>query len=202
MAKGPLPPDAKKVFAGAPDPTVVGISPALPPMPAPTNMAFAIFRVFSGNLSIMRVGRPVQALPHPNCDYCGAKATLVRPGEAAYPYQDGHGPLWLCEPCEAWIGIFARSTRNLPLGRLANGELRVWKAKLHAALEPMAEAKARRDGVSIFEARSKGYKWLAGELKIEPKACNINLLDLEQCRAAIGVIEQFEQNRRAATPSE
>jgi hypothetical protein len=56
--------------------------------------------------------------------------------------------------------------------------------------------------VSIFEARSKGYKWLAAELKIEPKACNINLLDLEQCRAAVGVIEQFEQNRRAATPSE
>jgi hypothetical protein len=166
------------------------------------HMAFAIFPVSSGNLYIMRVGRPVQALPHPNCDYCGAKATLVRPGEAAYPYQDGHGPLWLCAPCEAWIGVFARSTRNLPLGRLANAELREWKAKLHAALEPMAETKARRDGVSIFEARSKGYKWLAGELKIEPKACNINLLDLEHCKAAVGVIEQFEQNRRAATPSE
>jgi hypothetical protein len=150
----------------------------------------------------MRVGRPVQALPHPNCDYCGAKAALVRAGETAYPYREDHGPLWVCTSCDAWIGIFARSTRNLPLGRLANAELREWKAKLHAALEPMAEAKARRDGVSIFEARAKGYKWLAGELQIDAKVCNINLLNLEQCKAAVDVIDRFDRNRPGRTPSE
>lgn len=145
----------------------------------------------------MRVGRPVKALPQPICNYCGAKAVLVRADEDAYPYREDHGPLWICAPCEAWIGIFARSTRHLPLGRLANAELREWKAKLHAALEPMVEAKVRRDGCNTFEARSKGYKWLADRLEIDEKKCHIHLLDVDQCKAAIEIIESFERERRS-----
>jgi zinc-finger-containing domain len=64
----------------------------------------------------------------------------------------------VCTPCQAWIGIFARSARNAPLGRLANAELREWKAKRHSALEPMAEAKVRCDGGKIFTALAKGLK--------------------------------------------
>jgi hypothetical protein len=93
----------------------------------------------------MRVARPVKPLPQPHCEYCGAPAVLVRLCDVSYPYRDDHGPLWLCEPCQAWIGIYSRSKRHVPLGRLANAELREWKTKLHAALEPMAAAKARRD---------------------------------------------------------
>src|SRR5262249_12105577 len=115
----------------------------------------------------MRVGRPVKALPQPVCDYCGARARLLRAGAEGYPYRDDHGARWVCVPGGAWIGTFARSTRNVPLGRLANAELRDWKTKLHAALEPLAEAKVRRDGCSLFEARAKGYKWLAAELGID-----------------------------------
>lgn len=148
----------------------------------------------------MRVGRPVKALPQPICDYCGAKAVLVKSDEEAYPYREDHGRLWVCAACEAWIGVFARSTRNLPLGRLANAELREWKAKLHATLEPMVEAKVRRDGCNTFEARAKGYRWLANELKIDEKKCHIHLLDLDQCKAAIGMIEGFERNRHADAP--
>ncbi|AME28617.1 zinc-finger-containing protein [Burkholderia sp. PAMC 26561] len=150
----------------------------------------------------MRVARPVQPLPQPRCDYCGAAAVLAHAGDIAYPYREDHGALWLCEPCQAWIGIYSRSTRNVPLGRLANGELRELKAKLHAALEPMAAAKARRDASSIFEARAKGYRWLASALQIDEKACNIHQLSADQCRAAVHVIEQFENSRLNRAPSE
>ena len=44
---------------------------------------------------------------------------FTRAGDEAYPYREDHGPLWLCADCQAWIGIFPRSTRNVPLGRLA-----------------------------------------------------------------------------------
>ncbi|MFM0288335.1 zinc-finger-containing protein [Paraburkholderia megapolitana] len=144
----------------------------------------------------MRVGRPVPSLPQPICDYCGAKARFVSSGEDGYPYRDDHGPLWTCTPCEAWIGIFPRSTRRVPLGRLANAELRDWKARLHAALEPMVQAKVRRDGSNVFEARAKGYRWLAGEMKIDEDQCTIHHLDADQCKAAIDIIERFEQRRR------
>jgi hypothetical protein len=105
----------------------------------------------------MRVGRPVKALPQPACDYCQARAVLRRHGDDGYPYRDDRGPLWTCAPCGAWIGTFPRSKRNLPLGRLANASLRDLKAKLHAALEPLVQAKVRRDGCNAFEARAKGY---------------------------------------------
>jgi len=50
----------------------------------------------------MRVGRPVKPLPHPNCDYCNAPATLTRAGDEAYPYRDDHGPLWMCAASRIW----------------------------------------------------------------------------------------------------
>jgi hypothetical protein len=146
----------------------------------------------------MRVGRPVKALPQPVCDYCGARAVLMRAGDEGYPYRDDHGALWVCVPCDAWIGTFARSTRNVPLGRLANAELRDWKTKLHAALEPLAEAKVRRDGCSLFEARAKGYKWLAGELGIDASkgAISIHTLDAAQCERAVQIIGRFQARPR------
>lgn len=139
----------------------------------------------------MRVGRPVKPLPQPHCDYCGAAASLARAGEHAYPYREDHGPLWVCSACQAWIGTFPRSTRNVPLGRLADATLRDLKAKLHAALEPMVQAKVRRDGVNVFEARAKGYRWLAGELGIEPEKCSVHTLDADQCARAIDLVESF-----------
>ncbi|KMZ13830.1 Phage protein [Candidatus Burkholderia humilis] len=150
----------------------------------------------------MRVGRPVKLLPHPDCDYCGAPAMLVRSGDEAYPYREDHGPLWMCVPCQAWIGIFPRSTRNVPLGRLADARLRDLKTNLHATLEPLAQAKVRRDGCNIFEARAKGLKWLAQQIGAElPDKSSIHTLNVDQCERTIAVIERFEQER-ARHPSE
>jgi hypothetical protein len=144
----------------------------------------------------MRVGRPVKALPHPNCDYCGSPATLARAGDEIYPYREDHGALWMCVDCQAWIGVFPRSTRNVPLGRLADARLRELKAKLHAMLEPLAQAKVRRDGCSIFEARAKGLKWVTQQIGAAlAERGSIHSLDAEQCEAAISVIERFEQER-------
>ncbi|MEX3630573.1 MAG: zinc-finger-containing protein [Burkholderia sp.] len=143
----------------------------------------------------MCVGRPVSALPQPVCDYCGEKALLARFGDAAYPYRDEHGELWVCPPCDAWIGIFPRSRRHVPLGRLANAELRQAKSDLHAALEPLVAAKMRRDGCNAFGARAKGIRWLATQLGQDP-ASTIHSFDLEACRAALPLVREFLANRQ------
>ena len=150
----------------------------------------------------MRVGRPVKALPQPLCDYCGAKAVLARFSDEAYPYRDDHGPLWVCTPCEAWIGVPARSTRNVPLGRLANAALRDAKSRLHDALEPLVAAKVRRDGVNAFEARGRAMRWLAGELGFDLANPSIHHLTLEQCEAAIRHVEAFVASRRGQTQAD
>jgi hypothetical protein len=149
----------------------------------------------------MRVGRPVKALPQPLCDYCGSKALLARAGDDTYPYRENHGPLWICVPCQAWIGIFPRSVRNVPLGRLANEQLRQLKPQVHAALEPLVAAKVRRDSCNVYEARSKAFQWLAGELGIDPKRCQLNHLDPDQCRRALEVIARFLDSRRPGRDS-
>jgi len=149
----------------------------------------------------MRIGKPVKPLPHPDCDYCGNPAVLARACDDAYPYRDDHGPLCLCQNCQAWIGVFPRSTRNVPLGRLADARLRELNAKLHAALEPLVSAKVRRDGCNVLEARAKAMKWLAGEIGADAEKYSIHTLDAEQCERAIAVVDQF-QRARTATPSE
>lgn len=150
----------------------------------------------------MRVGRPVKALPQPVCDYCGARAVLVRGGDEHYPYRDDHGPLWLCAACEAWIGIPARSTRNVPLGRLANAALRDAKSRLHDVLEPLVAGKVRRDRVNPFEARARAIRWVAEELGFDPLPASIHHLSLEQCEQAIAHVEAFIAQRRAAAPDQ
>ncbi|MGI4984374.1 MAG: zinc-finger-containing protein [Janthinobacterium lividum] len=146
----------------------------------------------------MRVGRPVAAPPQPLCDYCHARAVLARFGESAYPYRDDHGALWLCAPCGAWIGVRVRSTRHVPLGRLADAALREAKARLHAALEPLAQAKVRRDGVNPFEARAKALRWAAGEAGLEGATHSLHSLSLEDCERVIAQVEAFVAARSAA----
>ncbi|PLZ04460.1 hypothetical protein CY652_00020 [Burkholderia sp. WAC0059] len=149
----------------------------------------------------MRVGRPVKALPQPLCDYCGERAVLARYGDEAYPYRDDHGPLWICTACGAWIGVHARSTRNVPLGRLADAALREAKSRLHDVLEPLVAAKVRRDGVNAFEARARAIRWAADALGFEPAHASLHHLSLEQCEQAIRYVEAFMAARRRGQDS-
>jgi hypothetical protein len=147
----------------------------------------------------VRVGRPIKALPQPLCEYCGAYAALVKYGDASYPYREDHGTLWLCSTCQAWIGIHSRSTRNVPLGRLADGALRDAKRRLHDTLEPLVAGKVRRDSVNAFEARAKAIRWVASELGFDPVPASIHNLSLDQCEQAIRHVETYIADRRSAS---
>lgn len=144
----------------------------------------------------MRVGRPVKALPQPHCDYCGERAQLARFGDDAYPFRDDYAPVWICTPCQAWIGVQPRSKHHTPLGRLADSALRDAKSRLHDALEPMAAAKARRDNMNLFEARAKALRWAATELGFEPVPHSLHALTLEQCEQALRYVEAWKAQRR------
>lgn len=150
----------------------------------------------------VRLGRPIKALPQPLCDYCSQRAVLARYGDESYPYREDHGPLWICTACQAWIGIHSRSTRNVPLGRLADSSLRDAKSRLHDTLEPLVAGKIRRDHVNPFEARAKAVRWVATELGFEPVPTTIHNLSLEQCEQAIRYVEAFIAHRRTGSPDD
>ncbi|CAB3755764.1 zinc-finger-containing protein [Paraburkholderia solisilvae] len=146
----------------------------------------------------MRVGRPIKAVPQPVCDYCGERAQLASFGDEIYPYRDDHNAVWICTSCEAWIGVRPRSRHNAPLGRLADATLRDAKSRLHDALEPLAEAKVRRDGVSIFEARAKAVRWVATALGFAPMPPSLHSFSLDQCNQALHYVDTWKAHRDAS----
>lgn len=117
------------------------------------------------------------------CDYCGLPAELVD-GATMYPSRpDLAGKsVYRCSPCGAWVGTHPGTTT--PLGRLANAELRRWKANAHAVFDRLW-----RPGTMT---RSQAYAWLAQRLAIEPAACHIGMFDVDQCRRVVEVCRARE----------
>ena len=121
------------------------------------------------------------------CPYCGSAAKLVG-GDAIYPHRPDLQALkfWECAPCDAYVGCHKRgahadgviSDGSLPLGRLANKELRAAKSKAHAAFDPLWKERH-------FKSRRRAYNWLAQELRIPARDCHIGLFDLELCALVV-----------------
>ncbi|WP_213308271.1 zinc-finger-containing protein [Paraburkholderia sacchari] len=125
------------------------------------------------------------------CRYCQNPARLVHPGAVGYPYRSDFGPVWICVPCEAWVGCHKGTTNAL--GGLANAELRDWKMKAHAAFDPLWQAKIRRDGCSRSKARRAGYRWLSEQLGIPPEKTHIGYMSVEECQRVVQVCEAIRR---------
>lgn len=116
----------------------------------------------------------------PTCDYCGEPAVLA---DSAEVYGGrSYGMIWLCRPCQAWVGCHRHTDR--PLGRLANAELRQWKMKAHTAFDQLWKIPPR-----LLGNRSNAYAWLAERLRIEPKHCHIGMFDVATCKRVVEVCE-------------
>lgn len=121
------------------------------------------------------------------CPYCSALAKLVD-GRTVYPHRDDLAikMFWRCGPCDAWVGCHPGTT--VPLGRLANAELRAAKQAAHAAFDPLWKAKARIENIPKGQARGAGYAWLAAQLGIDRAKCHIGEFDVETCKRVLDVI--------------
>lgn len=133
------------------------------------------------------------------CRYCSNPAHLTRPGEAGYPYRADYGPVWMCVPCDAWVGCHKGTTNAL--GGLANAELREWKQKAHAAFDPLWQAKIRRDQCSKSHARRAGYKWLSEQLGIAFKKTHIGYMSVDECKRVVEICTAVRTPREGNQPS-
>ena len=116
------------------------------------------------------------------CPYCSQPAVLTSSKEV-YRGQD-YGKIYLCRPCNAYVGVHEGTDR--PLGRLANAELRKLKMAAHAAFDPIWKSKQTR--------RSDAYRWLASKLGITMAECHIGMFDEDQCKK---VVEFCKANQQA-----
>lgn len=113
------------------------------------------------------------------CPYCKKEAEFLE--DSASVYGSNYGPLWVCRPCDARVGCH-RGT-PLPLGTLANDELRRKRRYAHSIFDPIWRLRRK--------SRREAYESLAKGLAIDLKDCHIGHFDLPRCLAAIKVIRKI-----------
>jgi hypothetical protein len=102
------------------------------------------------------------------CPYCLEKPELV---DSKTIYGKSYGMMHLCRPCNAYVGCYKGS--DVPLGRLADKDLREAKMAAHKAFDPVW-----KDGGM---SRREAYQWLASQLDIPEEFCHIGMFDKEIC---------------------
>lgn len=129
----------------------------------------------------------------PTCPYCNGTAVLVT-GADIYPHRPdlADKKIWACTPCDAYVGCHPPAKApgggmgdgTVPLGRLANAELRSLKQRAHAAFDPLWKSKAM--------SRRKAYAWLASAMEIPATKAHIGMFDEAQCRAVVAAVAARE----------
>lgn len=130
----------------------------------------------------------------PMCPYCRMSA-ILKPDSAVYRRSYG-GMVWLCVPCEAWVGCHRNSKRHAPLGRLAKAPLRVLKVRAHAEFDALWQAAMRLRGWTKTEARLRAYTWLAGEMGLQVVHTHIGFFDEAQTQRVIDLCTLFNLRER------
>lgn len=114
-------------------------------------------------------------MPPPTlCPYCNGPVSLVS-NDAIYGRQYGKWPYaYLCRPCDAHVGLHPAT--DLPLGTLANGELREARKRSKSAFIVLMSRRGWE--------RSQAYAWLSGRMGIPVKETHFGMFDLERARMA------------------
>ena len=112
------------------------------------------------------------------CPYCGDWAELVG-GDVIYPRRPDLAAkkFWRCAACDAYVGCHGLT--SVPLGRLANKDLREAKKKAHAAFDPIWK------GGTL--TRKAAYSWLAKMMGIPSENAHIGMFNEAQCRQVVGI---------------
>jgi len=116
-----------------------------------------------------------------NCPYCGGNVNIV---DSIIIYGRSYGMVWLCQPCDAYVGVQKGTER--PLGTLANRELREWRKQAHSIFDPIW--KSNGSGKEKREKRKDAYRYMIKIMNIPSKLAHIAMFDIEQCKKLILII--------------
>lgn len=127
------------------------------------------------------------------CDYCGQPAQLVG-GDAIYPHRPDlfRKKFWSCARCDAYVGCHPKAGKNgrgglgdgtVPLGRLADRQLRRAKSSAHTLFDPIWK--------SGQMPRKKAYAWLAEKMGIATTDCHIGMFNVDQCNEVVRHCRQY-----------
>ena len=120
------------------------------------------------------------------CCYCKERTEFV---DSSKVYGKSYGMIYLCEPCNAWVGVHKGTDQAL--GRVANKKLREAKQRAHYYFDKISKTglinKIWPEYIPNISNRNKAYLWLSKMLKIDREYCHIGMMDLQQCNRVIEV---------------
>lgn len=122
------------------------------------------------------------------CPYCGRRAELI--DSSAVYNGESYGKIYLCRPCWAYVGVH-RNT-YIPLGRLADKDLRRWKRCVHEVFDTLWVNEPNRR-----LARTNAYKWLADKMGLPVDEAHFGKFDIDQCKKAVQIIQAKQSEMEA-----
>jgi hypothetical protein len=121
------------------------------------------------------------------CPFCGSRVSLI---DSARVFGCSYGFIYLCDSypkCDARVGCHPRTI--IPLGTLANKELRQRRSLAHRKFDPLWQS-------GVFPSRQAAYKWLSKVMRLPLERTHVAMFDKRQCQKAIACIEDFARSRK------
>jgi len=139
------------------------------------------------NLTPKKMSEPnLKVLNGEVCPYCGGVPTFV---DSDSVYTRSYGMLWVCEPCEAWVGV--HNGTDKPLGRLADKDLREAKIEAHKYFDCLWRKAMRTRGWRKSKARNTAYDWLANQIGKPREYTHIGMFDEAECFRVVAACKEF-----------
>ncbi|MNW54956.1 hypothetical protein D3C74_325870 [compost metagenome] len=115
-----------------------------------------------------------------NCPYCSSSVVFTS-NAAIYGKEYGNGRCYKCTSCDAYVGV--HNGTNIPLGRLANRELRELKKECHSLFDPVWKT-------NKHIKREQAYGRLANVLGIPHVECHFGWFDKGMLHKALEILQQ------------
>lgn len=137
--------------------------------------------VVTSRRAAARVTNPLPAPTH--CPYCGGLVSVTTHEEVYGSVYSDWPFLYRCEDkvCDSHVGLHPHT--DIPLGTLANPEVRAARTRAHKAFDPLW-----REGAMT---RSEAYSWLAAHLGIAKEDCHISWFDVDTCNAVTKICKEY-----------
>ena len=88
-----------------------------------------------------------------------------------------------CENYPTCDSFVSTHKNGMPLGRLANKNLREWKIRAHNAFDPIWKDKKMK--------RNEAYKWLSEQLGIPEEYTHIGMMSVNSCKKIVSICKQY-----------
>ena len=121
------------------------------------------------------------------CPFCNSRVSLI---DSAKVFGCSYGFIYLCDAypdCDARVKCHPKTI--IPMGTLANKELRRWRSLVHRKFDPLWQS-------GVFSSRQIAYKWLSKAMKLPLERTHVAMFDIRQCQMACSVIESFIKGRQ------